>query len=145
MLNNKSYVISVNARPVKVRFGVNVTHHCLYRVGRILHDVALAMWSAVGQSLPNRAFWAMSGLPLVATIQQTHRGSAASCQKQPTHRSKQLLYSIILSVRIKRSPATRELGIAVAVLNIGNPVALSSREAGVFSFTIEACRRTTKE
>src|ERR1700730_3909763 len=25
-------------RPVKVRFGVNVTHHCLYRVGRILHD-----------------------------------------------------------------------------------------------------------
>jgi hypothetical protein len=30
-------------------------------------------------------------------------------------------------------------------LDIGNPVAPPSREARVFSFTIEACRRTTKE
>ena len=31
------------------------------------------------------------------------------------------------------------------VLDIGNPVALPSREPRIFPFTIEACRRTTKE
>jgi hypothetical protein len=36
------------------------------------------------------------------------------------------------------------LGGAFDVLNIGNPVALSSREARLLPFTIEACRRTTK-
>src|ERR1700694_194552 len=34
---------------------------------------------------------------------------------------------------------------AFDVLNIGNPIALASREARLFPFTIEACRRTTKE
>ena len=36
-------------------------------------------------------------------------------------------------------------GAAFDVLDIGNPVALPSREPGLFPFTIEACRRTTKE
>jgi hypothetical protein len=47
--------------------------------------------------------------------------------------------------RVTASTATRGLGAAVDVLNIGNPVALPSREARVFPFAIEACRRTTKE
>lgn len=37
------------------------------------------------------------------------------------------------------------LGAAFDVLHIGDPVALPSRETRLFPFTIEACRRTTKE
>ena len=37
------------------------------------------------------------------------------------------------------------LGASFDVLDIGNPVALPSREARLFPFTIEACRRTTQE
>ena len=36
-------------------------------------------------------------------------------------------------------------GAAFDILNIGNPVALPSREARLFLFTIEARRRTTKK
>jgi hypothetical protein len=38
-----------------------------------------------------------------------------------------------------------KLGAAFDVLNIGNPVALPSREARLLRFTIEICRRTAKE
>jgi hypothetical protein len=40
-----------------------------------------------------------------------------------------------------------DLGLRAAfdVLNLGNPVALPSREARLFPFTIEACRSATKE
>ncbi len=45
----------------------------------------------------------------------------------------------------RASALTGRLGAAFDVLNIGNPVALPSREARLFPFTIEACRRTAKE
>ena len=37
------------------------------------------------------------------------------------------------------------LGAAFDVFDIGNPVALASREARLFPFTVEACRCTTKK
>ena len=46
---------------------------------------------------------------------------------------------------VPRAPCNRGSGAAFDVLDIGNPVALSSRKARLFPFTIEACRRATKE
>jgi len=46
---------------------------------------------------------------------------------------------------VPHGPCNRGLGAAFDVLNIGNPVTLPSRKARLFPFTIEACRRTTKE
>ena len=44
-----------------------------------------------------------------------------------------------------RVGCTKGLGAAFGVFDIGNPVALPSRQTRILPFTIEACRRTTKE
>jgi hypothetical protein len=44
-----------------------------------------------------------------------------------------------------RVGCTKGLGAAFDAFDIRNPVALASREARLFPFTVEACRCTTKE
>jgi hypothetical protein len=44
-----------------------------------------------------------------------------------------------------RVGCTKGLGATFDVFDIGNPVALASREARLYPFTVEACRCTTKE
>src|SRR5262249_49525911 len=45
----------------------------------------------------------------------------------------------------RRIACTKGLGAAFDILDISNPVALPSHEARLLPFTIETCRRTTKE
>ena len=87
-------------RPVKVRFGVNVTHHCLYRVGRILHDVALAMWSAVGQAEKNslRAYVFRFALEL------GHCSTQSACLKRVRDRHYSIASAARTVPRIRLTP-----------------------------------------
>ena len=61
------------------------------------------------------------------------------------HRSPTLCSRTAIEVLPVAVRSMESLGAAFDVLNIGNPISLPSREARLFPFAVEACRRTTKE